>query len=335
MNQQNQNKDFFLSPEAAKKNASYFRARAREAIKPYFWALIVIALLASLLGGTSEGIDIGSMIPSIEISEDVSDKVETAIKEILVLLMDGDFGTIFSQYPFVSTILIAVLCVAGVSLLYSLLVGSAVELGHQKIYLNLIDGEAPETKGLLAYFKKSYGKAIFARLLRMLINFAVSIPVLVSAILFASSIVSIAYYALMGDEAQTQVAISSIYLFTVIAAVLLIATALAQIFIHLRYAFVTVILAEYPELGVIDAFRNSASLMKGQKWRLFCLQFSFIGWRILAGLVPYGLGTYILMPYTMAADVAFYHEIAHRSAAEETEFPSLDPNDYDPNEARW
>ncbi len=333
MNQQNQNKDFFLSPDATQKNASYFRARAREAIAPHFWTLIFIALLASLLGGTSEGFSIG--MPSIEVSEENSEVVKNAFKEIFALLTGGQYSTILSQYPFVSTILTAAISVVVLSILCSLFVGSAVELGHQKLYLNLIDGETPEASGLFAYFKKIYGKSILARLLMMGIEFAISIPLLVSSVLFASSVISLIYYSMIGDAAREASATSSVFLYTAIILALSVATTLAQIFIRLRYAFVSVILAEYPELGVVDAFRNSASLMKGKMWKLFCLRFSFIGWRIVANFVPFGLGAFILMPYTMAADVAFYHEIARRDAAEETEFPSLDPNDYDPNEARW
>ena len=88
------------------------------------------------------------------------------------------------------------------------------------------------------------------------------------------------------------------------------------------------ILAEYPEISAIDALRNSASLMRGNKWRLFCLQISFIGWVLLAGCCTCGIGVMFLTPYMSAANAAFYDDIANRAAARETEFPSLDPNDY-------
>ena len=334
MNQQKQNKEFFLSSATAKKNASYFRSRARGAIKPHFWMLIIISVIASVLGGTAEGLSVSGLM-SFEVSAESMESFKTTLKEIVVLFMDGQFGTILTQYSLVSTILIAVACVAGGALLYSLFVGSAVALGYQRQYLGVMDGEAPEIKGLFAYFKKIYAKAIGARFLMCLIEFVLSIPMLLCAAQLVYSFIAMTYYAMQADSLQLESARSAVYLFSAITGVLFVATMAVRVVIRLRYAFVSVILAEYPELGVIDAFRNSASLMKGKKWKLFCLQFSFIGWKVLTYFVPYGLGIYILMPYTTAADIAFYHEIARRDAAEETEFPSLDPNDYDPNEAVW
>ena len=94
-----------------------------------------------------------------------------------------------------------------------------------------------------------------------------------------------------------------------------------------RFYFCYMIMAEYPEIGVMDALRNSANLMRGNKWRLFCLHFSFIGWNLLAGLTC-GIGAYFLEPYKQAAYAAFYNEIANRQAAQDVEFPSLNPDDY-------
>lgn len=52
--------------------------------------------------------------------------------------------------------------------------------------------------------------------------------------------------------------------------------------------------------------------MAGNRWRLFCLDISFIGWSILATL-SLGIGYLWLVPYQEAARAAFYREI---SAAE-------------------
>lgn len=74
-----------------------------------------------------------------------------------------------------------------------------------------------------------------------------------------------------------------------------------------RYALAPYILAEHPELTPTEAIEESKKLMMGNKWRLFCMQFSFIGWYLLAGLTA-GVGACFLTPYTKAADAAFYLE---------------------------
>jgi hypothetical protein len=56
---------------------------------------------------------------------------------------------------------------------------------------------------------------------------------------------------------------------------------------------------------------------------------------LLAVCCTCGIGVFFLSPYMYAADAAFYDDIANRAAARETEFPSVDPNDYDPNQMQF
>ena len=78
------------------------------------------------------------------------------------------------------------------------------------------------------------------------------------------------------------------------------------------YAMTEYILAENPELTPDEAIQASKSMMMGNRWRLFCLQFSFIGWDILATLA-FGIGHLWLTPYKQAAYTAFYREVSGTS----------------------
>lgn len=80
-----------------------------------------------------------------------------------------------------------------------------------------------------------------------------------------------------------------------------------------RYSMVDYIMAENPNMSVMDILRESKRMMKGNKWRLFCLQFSFIGWSILAELAL-GIGHLWLNPYIGQAEASFYHEVSGRAA---------------------
>lgn len=75
------------------------------------------------------------------------------------------------------------------------------------------------------------------------------------------------------------------------------------------YAMTGYILAEHPEMTASEAIESSKEMMAGNRWRLFCLQFSFIGWSILASLT-FGIGYLWLNPYKEAAKAAFYREIS-------------------------
>ena len=75
------------------------------------------------------------------------------------------------------------------------------------------------------------------------------------------------------------------------------------------YAMTGYILAERPELEPRDALAASKAMMDGNRWRLFCLEISFIGWDLLCALTL-GIGNLALRPYKEAAKAAFYREIS-------------------------
>lgn len=88
------------------------------------------------------------------------------------------------------------------------------------------------------------------------------------------------------------------------------------IVLGLRYAMTSYILAENPDLGAWEAMKRSKELMDGNKYRFFCLGVSFLGWSILANLVP-AIGQLFLMPYINASHAAFYRDVTRPLAGEE------------------
>ena len=69
------------------------------------------------------------------------------------------------------------------------------------------------------------------------------------------------------------------------------------------------IMAEHPELTASEAIAASKKMMKDNKWALFCLDFSFIGWGILCAL-SLNIGHIWLNPYRNAAYAAFYRRVS-------------------------
>ena len=78
-----------------------------------------------------------------------------------------------------------------------------------------------------------------------------------------------------------------------------------------EYAIIPYILADDAEISSKDAFKKAKQMMKGNKWRLFKLEFSFFGWYVLCFLTL-GLGTFFLIPYTNAANAEFYVELKNK-----------------------
>ena len=68
------------------------------------------------------------------------------------------------------------------------------------------------------------------------------------------------------------------------------------------------ILKDNPGMDANEARKASIEMMKGHKWQLFCLEFSFIGWIILS-ILTFGILTLWVGPYMETAKAAFYEEL--------------------------
>lgn len=80
------------------------------------------------------------------------------------------------------------------------------------------------------------------------------------------------------------------------------------------YAMTEFLLADNPDLTPSEALAQSKAMMYGNRWRLFCLQISFIGWSILANITV--IGGIFLTPYVETASAAFYRELTAPASGE-------------------
>ena len=74
------------------------------------------------------------------------------------------------------------------------------------------------------------------------------------------------------------------------------------------YALTPYILIDDPQISIRDAVRKSQRMMSGQKFNLFYLQLSFIGWWILSILTG-GIGFLWLTPYFTTSMAALYRNL--------------------------
>ena len=80
------------------------------------------------------------------------------------------------------------------------------------------------------------------------------------------------------------------------------------------YSMVHFVLADNPDMKAGEALHESRRIMKGHKWKFFCLECSFIIPAILC-IFTLGIGFIWLVPYMNAAYAAFY-----RNAKNEADF---------------
>ncbi len=125
-------------------------------------------------------------------------------------------------------------------------------------------------------------------------------------------------------------------LFTVLWTLLFIIPGIIKAY---SYSMTPYIYSENPQISATDAITESRRIMDGNKFRLFCLELSFIGWELLAALpsilampllfaeaemgfliwaaisIPFAfIGQLFIIPYQQAARAAFYREISREKS---------------------
>lgn len=338
-----QGSDWQMPP--LQKNAAYYRTRARNALKKQFWIAVLAAFLASIFG-----VGILSNATSYSLDYEVQQEDEQFWQSLIESIEnnggavpEGTFQEIAEIYPLLAFGITFLVLIFAVIVAVFFVLGAVVSPGYQKFNLDLIDGKKANIKTMFSYFPHTW-KAIGLNLMLALFGLLTSVPTLIG--------IAIALIAAGGLQSFLGAAIQFVYAVAVAPSVTRILpflqyvapifvgsciSAVLSIWVTYRYAFSATILAEYPQLGIFDILRSAAGLTQGKKWRLFCLQISFIGWDFLVVLVSAltcgigGITVYALKAYRHAAYAAFYDDLANRAAANDVDFPSVDPEDYDPN----
>ena len=335
--------------------AADFRRIARERLKGFWWTAILVTLIASLLGGIAIGGGISSNSgsggagvqedydPDLDGDAGVVEEEELlftpeeqeAIEEAFT---NSNFEPLKELLSEKNPILGFILSIIGIvfvfafvfAIAFNLFVSSPVKVGYQRFCLEVLDGneQAINVSTLFRFFKQSYGKTIGLNFVHGLIMDLTLIPMFVCMTSGGVSFVSSLSAMVSEPAADFDIAVmGGLLTFIGLTFLGIILSLCISIPVSYAYSMAHLIMADYPGVGAIEALRLSRQLMKGNKWKLFCLDFSFIGWMLL-GACACGLGVYVVTPYQYVARAAFYHEISGRKTPEDVEFPSINPEDY-------
>ena len=263
------------------------RALARETLKGQWPIAILTTFIASLLGGlnsASPNLNLNSNTSNIDLSQYLP------TEELDAIDLSGMFATIL---PFIIPFAIGILAV---SMVY-LILGPCIRYGLCRFRLDLIDGEKADVATLFCGFRTMFLKALGLSLVQFVIIFVIWIAVTIVALV-----------------AVIVTTVTKAYVLTVLLAMAVVSIgSAAVIIVTYRFSMTFYILADNPEMDVMDTLRESTRMMAGNKWRLFCLQMSFIGWSMLCALTA-GLGMVVLNPYVGQAEAIFYHHVSGRAA---------------------
>lgn len=185
--------------------------------------------------------------------------------------------------------------ITAVSLLIALVIGGAMVLGCCHFFTGLVSGRKVQFADVFARFK-IWHKGLW---MQLVVAFFILLWSLIGLAPAAAFIALLVYSNALGFGNGVGVAL--LFAFAMIPGIVA----------SYRYAMTPYLLAEFPDLTVMEAIRESKRLMQGNKWQLFCLQFSFFGWVFLA-LLTAGIAFLWVEPYMNAANAAFYLQITGR-----------------------
>ena len=278
--------------------AAYFRAVGRANLGKQHWWAVLITLVAGVLGATTVGTGSISFRNSIDFRNtiDVSD------------LPDIPAGSFDYKYildilerfsPFLLVLGAIILIFSLISLAIHIFVSGPTEWGYRRYCLQMHDGTTSTPFRVLFSGFRHMGKMIGLYWWIQLKLFLWALAA-IAVLLLASIIFTIT--AITGFHVNYFVISFLLSLCLILCMIPMIRAAYA-------YSMSFYLMVENPDLSVFDCVKASVALMRGNKWRLFCLNFSFIGWHILNGITAGILGILYLNPYVEFAQAAFYRSL--------------------------
>lgn len=184
-----------------------------------------------------------------------------------------------------------------------------IAFGLIATFMKLKRGEEVSYTGFLTdgfnNFASSW-KVTLWTIVKMLIPVAIFIVAIV--ILVIGSGVTIA-----GAAASSSSAAGAGGAVTVIGIIAMIVASIWLTIKSYSYQLVYYILFDTPTKNAKEIVEESEKLMNGNRWRLFCLELSFIGWMILASFTL-GIGMLWLMPYMVIAQIVFYEVLVGKKS---------------------
>lgn len=219
------------------------------------------------------------------------------IKTISRVKMLGKYGTAIGAFLLMRSICFSLmntctyfanpdgLIYAVIVFILSLIEGIFV-YGEQKIYMQLSCGYETRSFEVFSGFKGSADRAILATFLNNLI-------------LYGGVLLGVGAFSLPVKKTTG---------FCIAAGAWCVVLAIICINLLLNYSFVMLVMHDYPEMKVIEAFRESRKLMKGRKMAFFGLIISFLPLHLL-GVLTFFVGEIFIHPYYKMSVTEFYFDI--------------------------
>lgn len=132
-------------------------------------------------------------------------------------------------------------------------------------------------------------------------------------------------YAINNAYANTRFLVAGLFIMLISMVAAIFTLGIGAIIVKYMYCMVPYLLHDYPELTPREAMKISREMMSGQKWNIFILDLTFIGW-ILLSILTAGLGVIFVEPYISTARAVFYEDLKAATIVDDAEDASEEAN---------
>lgn len=132
-------------------------------------------------------------------------------------------------------------------------------------------------------------------------------------------------YAINNAYANTRFLVAGLFIMLISMVAAIFTLGIGAIIVKYMYCMVPYLLHDYPELTPREAMKISREMMSGQKWNIFILDLTFIGW-ILLSILTAGLGVIFVEPYISTARAVFYEDLKAATIVDDAEDATREAN---------
>lgn len=249
------------------------------------------------------------------------------LASVLVIIIQSALSQIFTRLFSAADSIIMIGAYGLLELIVSLIISGPLIIGLNGFFVRCVSGEY-DLKNVFLPFKTNLTNTVkvyfFMQLklfLWLLIPWLIGMTVVVSAVIFlngeaiealaiqfANSFSHIAYGDVASLNSEALEMFFTLYFSLLGVSVIFMIPGIIKSY---EYAMIPYIVAEDADISVKEAFKRTKLMMKGNKFRYFALNLSFIGW-ILLGILALGFGILFVMPYVFAATTHFYIDAKSR-----------------------
>ena len=246
---------------------SELKANAKAALKHYYWMGFAVCLLYGVMINVAQ---IGNYLYQFYTGFMEGLRSSGALIPTFLVALEGP----------VAILALFLMCLG---LVFVFLVGLPLQVGLCRFFMESRQFKSSFTTLFWAFRKGRYGKCLKTTFVSTMIILAWTlIPVLPGSIIMA--VLEVPFFILFP-----------------VTLLLCIPGMVKSYELYL----VNYLVAENPDLDSARARRLSRQIINGDKWNLFVLGLSFIGW-ILLGILTCGIGLFFLEPYLYATYAEFY-----------------------------